>query len=417
VGVVQEKAKGGATHGKATNATRPQNVAFDSLKPSSNIKSVNLSSSYAAKTSGQVPVSPSSVRNGISGASSIPQGSSSRDGMVSAETQGGGVPPSIIEALGKRAASGSGKGPVTLNSPSASKLPPSSPENNQRVVGQEQGMHQAHVGLRVRLAPGVRGNGVNGEKGEGSVQWVSKAGDVCHVRWDDAGRFDYSYCCGHNGFYDLEVAGAPAQEVMPSGGSGAPPAASSKADAWNVQDVQEFVESLRSRFGAKCNSYKLTFQNEDIDGRALLALKEEDLKELGLSLGHRKVLCLELAKLASEGDADTPEGRGGVAASSEPAFTGVITERGAPETGGGPSDHEIAAVDDDAETRSLRASLRAAPSLSSPYGVADAGNVSPTAEIALDPGKDFEGPGQASEAHVSLFKQKMERLRREQHEE
>ena len=37
------------------------------------------------------------------------------------------------------------------------------------VVGNEEGMAQAKVGLRVALAAGVRGNGVTGEAGEGTI--------------------------------------------------------------------------------------------------------------------------------------------------------------------------------------------------------------------------------------------------------
>ena len=117
-------------------------------------------------------------------------------------------------------------------------------------------MCRPYVGLRVRLAAGVRGNGVSGEKGPGTIrassdlslhifphcrtpnsqsgrgrnrglsrfhsshcghtlqdisrsdlssdgylllflpagdaEWISKNGEVCHVRWDEASRFDYS---------------------------------------------------------------------------------------------------------------------------------------------------------------------------------------------------------------------------------
>jgi len=337
------------------------------------------------------------------------------------------VPSSIIEALSKRAAASdpSANNPIKLDSAMPPKIlsQPSRGEN-QRVVGQEQGMRRAAVGLRVRLASGVRGNGVSGEKGEGSIQWVSKAGDVCHVRWDEASRFDYSYCCGHNGFFDLEIVPDVDREAFESVQAQAAPC---KAESWSVADVQEFVESLRTTFGAKCNSYKLAFQREDIDGRAMLALQDEDLKELGLSLGHRKVFGTELAKLASDAarvhSQSIGEERGGTG-SKEEAFTGVITERKDPDTATmePPQRHQAAPVteDNDGESRSLRAAMRSAPSLSSPFGVVGgAGNVSPTAETALDPREDLregdhEDPGSGA-AHVSLFKKKMEslKLRRE----
>lgn len=42
-----------------------------------------------------------------------------------------------------------------------------------------------------------------------AAEWISNDGMVCHVRWDLASRFDYSYCIGHNGYHDLRTAGQP----------------------------------------------------------------------------------------------------------------------------------------------------------------------------------------------------------------
>ena len=46
--------------------------------------------------------------------------------------------------------------------------------------------------------------------------------------------------------------------------------------------------------------YAETFAANDIDRRALPHLTEEDLRELGVSLGHRKILMNAIADLGQE---------------------------------------------------------------------------------------------------------------------
>lgn len=63
-----------------------------------------------------------------------------------------------------------------------------------------------------------------------------------------------------------------------------------RVKAWCVQDVQRFVKGLTREFGDKAAVYAAALAANDVNGEALLLLSEEDLKELGLSLGHRKLL-------------------------------------------------------------------------------------------------------------------------------
>ena len=57
---------------------------------------------------------------------------------------------------------------------------------------------------------------------------------------------------------------------------------------WNVHDVRAFVEGLTSMFGEMRTVYAEKMLIEDVDGHVLLDLTLDDLKDLGLSLGHRK---------------------------------------------------------------------------------------------------------------------------------
>eukprot|EP00960_Hanusia_phi_P045735 757408-Hanusia_phi.AAC.2 len=76
-------------------------------------------------------------------------------------------------------------------------------------------VQQAVCGLRVRLSESCMGSGIKGEKGCGTIQWVGNDGKVCHVRWDENQAFDYSYCIGHNGFYDLQAVQGEALHFTP----------------------------------------------------------------------------------------------------------------------------------------------------------------------------------------------------------
>src|SRR5271163_3697266 len=53
--------------------------------------------------------------------------------------------------------------------------------------------------------------------------------------------------------------------------------------------------------------YAAVFAENDVDFPALLELTESDLKELGLSLGHRKILLKAIAGLANAERAGLPK--------------------------------------------------------------------------------------------------------------
>uniref|UniRef100_A0A7S4JQT6 SAM domain-containing protein n=1 Tax=Guillardia theta TaxID=55529 RepID=A0A7S4JQT6_GUITH len=185
--------------------------------------------------------------------------------------------------------------------------PPS--QGKEVLVGAEPLMQKAVCGLRVRLAASCLGSGIKGEKGCGTIQWVGNGGKVCHVRWDENEAFDYSYSVGHNGFYDLQAVQDPRSVKKEP----------TKASSWTTQGVLQFLESFRPTFGEKTDMYKESMAKEDIDGKALLQLQSEDLKELKFSLGHRKHLLEELDKLKRlEQMEDGP---------SRPAFSGIVVEK------------------------------------------------------------------------------------------
>ena len=51
----------------------------------------------------------------------------------------------------------------------------------QQLVGQEEGMFAPEVGMRVRLSRACLGQGVKGQGGSGTIQWVGDSKTVCHV--------------------------------------------------------------------------------------------------------------------------------------------------------------------------------------------------------------------------------------------
>ena len=64
---------------------------------------------------------------------------------------------------------------------------------------------------------------------------------------------------------------------------------------WSAHDVSRYVQSLQRDFGEKASMYADTMVREDISGSVLLKLEDKDLKELGFSLGHRKVMLLHIS--------------------------------------------------------------------------------------------------------------------------
>ena len=218
-------------------------------------------------------------------------------GLVSPQLQEepkGGVPKSILQGIERMHASNS-------------KDAPAEDLSLVQLAGNEKGMRPAEQGMRVKLAPRCKGNAVGGENGVGTVMWVGNQGQVCHVRWDGTTRFDYSYCIGHNGFFDLCVA---------SNGTDTPATPTGNPEKWTVGQVSLFVEGLRKTFGEKADIYVKAFAREDIDGVTLLKLTKDELQELGLSLGHRKLLLDEISQLQAKHKSD-----------AVPAFSGKIVER------------------------------------------------------------------------------------------
>ena len=68
-------------------------------------------------------------------------------------------------------------------------------------------------------------------------------------------------------------------------------------------NIREWLENLG------LYQYAETFAENDVDFRALPHLDREDLKELGVSLGHRKVILAAVLKLrAGDDEEDRPEG-------------------------------------------------------------------------------------------------------------
>ena len=209
--------------------------------------------------------------------------------------QKGGVPKSILKDIEK------------IHGLSAQKRAKETEMANVQLVGNGKGMKPAEQGMRVQLAPNCKGNAVSGEMGTGTIMWVGNQGQVCHVRWDGTTRFDYSYCVGHNGFHDLCVAPNATDTVAQL---------TDDATSWTVHDVGQFLERLRKSFGEKTDSYIQAFAREDIDGKTLVKLTKEELQELGLSLGHRKLLLDEIDKMQAKFKTDLI-----------PAFSGQVMER------------------------------------------------------------------------------------------
>ena len=63
------------------------------------------------------------------------------------------------------------------------------------------------------------------------------------------------------------------------------------------EDVNKWLEALG------LGKYAATFAENDVDFRALPALSEQDLKELGVSLGHRRILQQAIATLPESDEA------------------------------------------------------------------------------------------------------------------
>jgi hypothetical protein len=71
-------------------------------------------------------------------------------------------------------------------------------------------------------------------------------------------------------------------------------------ETWSASDVSAFVTGLTEAFGSKASEDAAAMRREHVNGEALVQLSDGDLREVGLSLGHRKILLARLAALKSK---------------------------------------------------------------------------------------------------------------------
>ncbi len=129
-----------------------------------------------------------------------------------------------------------------------------------------------------------------------------------YVYIDGNTRFDYSYCIGYNGFYDLclvssseastcnahtsntqaeatsipntpgGVAGAGVRAGDGDGATlrcaGSSSSERGAVETWSGRDVQAFVRGLKEDFGDRAEEYAEAMAREDVDGRVLLQLQQ-----------------------------------------------------------------------------------------------------------------------------------------------
>ena len=67
--------------------------------------------------------------------------------------------------------------------------------------------------------------------------------------------------------------------------------------SWSPHNVSQYVGGLTHEFGAHAAEYAQIFEAEKVNGLAFVNLNNSDLKDLGLSLGHRKVLLHKISTL------------------------------------------------------------------------------------------------------------------------
>ena len=70
-----------------------------------------------------------------------------------------------------------------------------------------------------------------------------------------------------------------------------------RLEDWSTHNVSECVRGLTDDFGGKAEEYAEVMKSEHVSGKVLLVLKEEDLRDLGFSLGHRKLLIAHVDRL------------------------------------------------------------------------------------------------------------------------
>jgi hypothetical protein len=102
---------------------------------------------------------------------------------------------------------------------------------------------------------------------------------------------------------------ARGKNIPTARGAGGGGSTSSNGADWSISDVSDWLASMQM------GAYKSSFSKEKVDGVALLALQDQDLKGLGVaSLGERKKLTEAIAKLNQSfggGGGGPPQGGGG----------------------------------------------------------------------------------------------------------
>lgn len=66
---------------------------------------------------------------------------------------------------------------------------------------------------------------------------------------------------------------------------------------WEKEAVAMYVGQMKAEFGEEASKYASNFVEDYIDGRALLNLSDENLKELGLPMGHRMLMLEKIANI------------------------------------------------------------------------------------------------------------------------
>jgi hypothetical protein len=82
-------------------------------------------------------------------------------------------------------------------------------------------------------------------------------------------------------------------------------------ETWTPQEVAENVRRMGDDFGSRAGEYADIIAREDINGKAFMVLNVDDLKELGFSMGHRKLLIAHIATLKDNASAAELIGREG----------------------------------------------------------------------------------------------------------
>ena len=68
---------------------------------------------------------------------------------------------------------------------------------------------------------------------------------------------------------------------------------------WSTEDVSHYVRGLAAELGDRAHTYADAMAREDIDGVAFVSLSGDDLDKLGVSIGHRKRLMSNIARLTA----------------------------------------------------------------------------------------------------------------------